>query len=104
MRSIPVLSRVPSHSHSMLPLDPARAPVRVERGAQRTMRTRLHLTPGQKGTKHLLVQYGDTVELLVAGRDWEPPRPPYADDQIVGVCIGFSEAAVREQAQQAGGK
>ena len=52
------------------------------------MRTRLHLKPGQKGTKQLLAQYGDrlvcvryrydaqrkkrfkTVELLVAECDW----------------------------------
>ena len=70
----------------------------------------------------MLAQYGDrlicvryrydpqrkkrskTVELLVAERDWEPPRPPYANNQIVGVRIGFAEAAVREQAKQAGGK
>ena len=45
-----------------------------------------------------------SMELLVAERDWEPPRPPYADHQIVGVRIGFAEAAVREQAKQAGGK
>jgi len=56
---------------------------------------RLHLKPGQKGTKQLLAQYGDrlicvryrydaqrkkrfkTVELLVAERDWEPPRPRF---------------------------
>ena len=53
-------------------------------------RVRLHLKPGQKGTKQLLAQYGDrlicvryrydaqrkkrlkTVELLVAERDWDP--------------------------------
>ena len=56
-----------------------------------TSRVRLHLKPGQKGTKQLLAQYGDrlicvryrydaqrkkrfkTVELVVAERDWEPP-------------------------------
>ena len=68
------------------------------------MRTPLHLKPGQKGTKQLLAQSGDTVELLIAERDWEAPRPPDADNQIVGVRIGFAEAAVREQAQQAGEK
>ena len=86
------------------------------------MRTRLHLKPGQKGTKQLLAQYGDrlicvryrydpqrkkrfkTVELLVAERDWEPPRPPYADSQIVGLRIGFAEVAARERAKQAGAK
>ena len=86
------------------------------------MRTPLHLKPGQKGTKQLLAQYGDrlicvryrydperkkrlkTVELVVGERDWEPRRPPYADDQIVGVRIAFAEADVRQQAKQAGGK
>ena len=56
------------------------------------MRTRLHLKPGQKGTKQLLAQYGDrlvcvryrydaqrkkrfkTVELNVAECDWDPQR------------------------------
>ena len=60
-----------------------------------TSRVRLHLKPGQKGTKQLLAQYGDrlicvryrydaqrkkrfkTVELLVAERDWEPPPPRF---------------------------
>ena len=70
----------------------------------------------------MLAQYGDrlicvryrygpqrkkrlkTVELLVAEREWEPPRPPYADNQIVGVRIAVAEGAVRERAKQAGGK
>ena len=99
IRSIQVLRRgprgVPSHSHGMLPLDGARASGRVERGTQRTMRTRLHLKPGRKGTQQLLAQYGDTVELLVAERDWEPPRPPYANDQIVGVRIGYRGGRAR---------
>jgi hypothetical protein len=73
----------------------------------------LHLRPGQKGTKQLLAQYGDrlicvryrydarrkkrlkTVELLVAERDWEPPRPRFAHDQIVGLRIPFADVAVR---------
>ncbi len=63
-----------------------------ERGLQfRTMRTRLHLKPGQKGTKQLLSQYGDSLvcvryrydaqrkkrvktgEIIVAERDWNLP-------------------------------
>ena len=106
----------------MLPPDGASAPGRIQRGPRPTMRTRLHLKPGQKGTKQLLAQYGDrlicvryrydpqrkkrlkTVELLVEERDWEPPRPPYADDQIVAVGIAFAEAALRARARQAGGR
>jgi hypothetical protein len=86
-----------------------------------TSRVRLHLKPGQKGTKQLLAQYGDrlicvryrydaqrkkrfkTVELLVAERDWEPPRPRFAHDQIVGLRVAFADVAVRDQVKQAGG-
>jgi hypothetical protein len=86
------------------------------------MRTRLHLKPGQKGTKELLAQYGDrlvcvryrydtqrkkrfkTVELIVAERDWEPPAPRFTAETIVGVRIGFTEVDMREQVKQAGGK
>ena len=86
-----------------------------------TARVRLHLKPGQKGTKQLLAQYGDrlicvryrydaqrkkrfkTVELLVAERDWEPPRPRFAHDQIVGLRVAFADVAVRERVKQAGG-
>jgi hypothetical protein len=86
-----------------------------------TPRVRLHLKPGQKGTKQLLAQYGDrlicvrysydaqrkkrfkTVELLVAERDWEPPRPRFAPDQIVGLRVAFADVAVRDRVKQAGG-
>ena len=58
---------------------------------------------GAEGTKQLLAQYGDrlirvryrydaqrkkrlkTVELVGAEPDWEPQRPPFAQDQIV--CV-----------------
>lgn len=84
-------------------------------------RVRLRLKPGQKGTKRLLAQYGDrlicvryrydaqrkkrfkTVELLVAERGWEPPKPPIASDQIVGLRVAFAEVAVRDRVKQAGG-
>jgi hypothetical protein len=86
------------------------------------MRTLLHLKPGQKGTKQLVAQYGDrllcvryrydvqtkkrykTVELVVAERAWEPPRPRPAADQIVGLRVAFAEAAVRQQVKQAGAR
>ena len=91
------------------------------------MRTRLHLKPGQKGTKLLLAQYGDrlvcvryrydaqrkkrfktmrfkTMELIIAEREWEPLPPRVAADMIVGVRVGFAEVEVREQVKQAGGK
>ena len=86
------------------------------------MRTRLHLKPGQKGTKQLLAQYGDrlvcvryrydtqrkkrfkTVELIIAERDWEPPASRFTADTMVGVRIGFAEVDMRERVKQAGGK
>ena len=90
-------------------------------GRSATSRVRLHLKPGQKGTKQLLAQYGDrlicvryrydvqrkkrlkTVELLVAERDWQPRRR-FADDQIVGLRVDFADVAVRAQVKQAGGR
>ncbi len=86
-----------------------------------SQRVRLHLKPGQKGTEQLLAQYGDrlicvryrydaqrkkrfkTVELLVAKRDWEPPRPRLAHDQIVGLRVAFADMIVRNRVKQAGG-
>lgn len=84
-------------------------------------RVRLHLKPGQKGTKQLVAQYGDrlicvryrydaqrkkrykTVELLVAERDWQPPPPRFGDDQIVGLRVAFADATVRDRVKRAGG-
>lgn len=91
------------------------------RPARSTARVRLHLKPGQKGTKQLLAQYGDrlicvryrydaqrkkrfkTVELLVAERDWEPPRPRFTDNQIVWLRVAFADEAARQRVKQAGG-
>jgi len=44
-----------------------------------------------------------TVELLVAERDWQPPRPRFAHDQIVGLRVAFADVAVRDRVKQAGG-
>jgi len=80
---------------------------------------RLHLKPGQKGTKPLLAQYGDrliwgryrddaqrkkrlkTAEL--AEPDWEPPGPRFAPDHIVGLRVAFADVEVRDRVKQAGG-
>ena len=43
------------------------------------------------------------MELLVAERDWEPPRPRFAQDQIVGLRVAFADVAVRDRVKQAGG-
>jgi len=44
-----------------------------------------------------------TVELVVAERNWDPPRPPFAPDQMVELRVAFAEVAVRQRVKQAGG-
>jgi hypothetical protein len=86
-----------------------------------TGRVRLHLKPGDKGTRQLLEQYGDrlvcvryrydaqrrkrfkTVELLVAERDWNPPRSRRAADEVVALRVAFRDVAVRGRVKHAGG-
>lgn len=70
------------------------------------MNTRAKLKPGQKGTKKLLAQYGDslvcvryrydvekrrqvkTVELIVSETDWTPPPPKYPESALVPLKVG----------------
>jgi hypothetical protein len=72
----------------------------------------LHLKPGQKGTKHLVEQYGDhlvcvryrydatrkkrikTVELVVGEADWQPRFPP---DEIVALRVAFTDVVTRSE-------
>ena len=88
----------------------------------RTMRRRLHLKPGPRGTTQLRAQYGDrlvcvryrydaqlrkrfkTVELIVAERDWQPPAPRFAPDVPVAVRLDFAESELRQRVKHAGGK
>ncbi len=112
----------PYRASSIAPAGPSARATPPRRSPEfSTARVRLHLKPGQKGPKQLLAQYGDrlicvryrydaqrkkrfkTVELLVAERDWEPPRPRLAPDQIVGLRVAFAEVAVRDRVKQAGG-
>ncbi len=106
----------PYRASSTAPTEPAR---RLRESP--TSRVRLHLKPGQKGTKQLLAQYGDrlicvryrydaqrkkrfkTVELLVAERDWQPRAPRFAPHQTVELRVAFAEVAVRNRVKQAGG-
>ena len=44
-----------------------------------------------------------TVEPLLAEHDWEPPRPRFAHDQIVGLRVAFADVIVRNRVKQAGG-
>lgn len=86
------------------------------------MTTRLKLKPGQKGTKRLVEQYGDdlicvryrydeeshtrlkTVEIIVERKQWTPPPPLFATDDIVPVRIAFSETANKQLARAADGR
>ena len=113
------MSNVP-REHSTLPTGVSSRPTYPGRSPA-TSRVRLHLKPGQKGTKQLLAQYGDrlicvryrydaqrgkrfkTVELIVAERDWEPPRPRLPDDCVVALRVAFADVAARERVKQAGG-
>ena len=118
----PSPSGPPYRASSIVPAGPsARATPPRRSPASFAPRVRLHLKPGQKGTKQLLAQYGDrlicvryrydaqrkkrlkTVELLVEKCDWERPRPRFADDQIVGLRVAFADVAVRDRVKQAGG-
>src|SRR2546428_10229890 len=112
----------PYRASSIAPAAPsARAtPPRRSRESSAS-RVRLHLKPGQKGTKQLLAQYGDrlicvryrydaqrkrrfkTLALLVAERDWRPPPPPFVHDPIVGVRAALADAAGRDPGREAGG-
>jgi hypothetical protein len=80
------------------------------------------LTPGQKGTKKLLRQYGSqlvcvryrydaerrlrfkTVELIIEQAPWSPTPMRIADTTLVGVRVGAKEVALQRQVKQAGGR
>ena len=83
------------------------------------MRIRSILKPGQRGTKRLVEQYGEsllcvryrydeasrkrlkTVELVIEESDWSPK---IASEAIVGVQVAFREADLQQKVRQAGGK
>ncbi|ABB33020.2 hypothetical protein GeomeDRAFT_3302 [Geobacter metallireducens RCH3] len=86
------------------------------------MNARVKLKPGQKGTKKLLAQYGDslvcvryrydvekrkqvkTVELIVSETDWTPPPPKYPESALVPLRVGVTEKALQEQVRVLGGR
>ena len=83
------------------------------------MRIRSILKPGQRGTKRLVEQYGEsllcvryrydeasrkrlkTIELVIEESDWSPK---IASETIVGVQVAFPEADLQQKVRQAGGK
>ena len=119
----PVLSEDRSGGSASMAHEPSPAGATPPRGRRESSapRVRLHLKPGQRGTKQLFAQYGDrlvcvryrydaqrkkrfkTVELVVAERDWQPPRPRFTREQIVGLRVAFADVAVRDRVKQAGG-
>ena len=76
---------------------------------------RLHLKPGQDGTKELLAHCGNrltsmrspddaqrgkrvhTVELLIAERDGEPQPPRSAADRLVALLVAFADITACDQ-------
>jgi len=87
-----------------------------------TMRTRLILKPGQRGTKRLTEKYADdlvcvrfrydavtrqrlkTVELIIERTDWEPPPEKLSADTVVALRIEGYETELRKKVKTAGGK
>ena len=83
------------------------------------MRIRSILKPGQRGTKRLVEQYGEsllcvryrydeasrkrlkTIELVIEESDWSQK---IASETIVGVQVAFREADLQQKVRQAGGK
>ena len=83
------------------------------------MRVRGILKPGQRGTKRLVEQYGEsllcvryrydearhkrlkTIELVVTESEWSPK---IASAAIVGMQVAFRETDVQQRRRQAGGK
>jgi len=86
------------------------------------VKTRLILKPGQRGTKSLAQEYGDTllcvrfrydaklrqrlkkVELIVERSEWTPPPQRYTADTLVPVRIEVADMPLRLQAKAAGGR
>jgi len=84
------------------------------------MEIKTTLTPGQKGTKRLLEQYGDqlvcvryrydklrqkrlkTVELIVDEQDWVPGHHIPADKRVL-LRIEYGESELRELVKANGG-
>jgi hypothetical protein len=85
------------------------------------MTTRLKLKAGQRGTKKFVEMYGDalvcvryrydeetctrvkTVEIVVETKDWIPPPPKFATDEVVPVRITFAEKRLMRAARAVGG-
>lgn len=85
------------------------------------MKTQTHLKPGQKGTKRLVEQFGDsllcvryrydakrgvrlkTVEIVVAQKEVRPAGR-LRDEDMVTLLVAFTEKALRARLKAAGGR
>ena len=81
------------------------------------MKSHCHLKPGQKGTKRLVDQYGEsllcvryrydetrgvrlkTVEIIVEEKPWQPPFC-FKDDDIAPIAVAFDETELRARLQK----
>ena len=81
------------------------------------MKSHCHLKPGQKGTKRLVEQYGEsllcvryrydktrgvrlkTVEVIVEEKPWQPPFC-FKDGDIAPVTVAFEETELRARLQR----
>ncbi|MDD2337205.1 MAG: hypothetical protein PHD01_11575 [Geobacteraceae bacterium] len=86
------------------------------------MKIRVKLKPGQKGTKKLTAQYGDTLvcvryrydvenhkkmktaEIVVSESDWLPPPAKYPDGALVHLKIGIKDTTEQKQVKAVGGR
>lgn len=94
----------------------------MERDDVRNMKARLTLHAGQRGTKHLMAQYGErlvcvryrydrerkkrikTVEIIVEETDWTPDPKKRAWNVVVGVRIEVAERELQRAVKAVGGK
>ena len=85
------------------------------------MHIRKTLSPGKRGTKKLLAEYGErwvcvryrddeqrrrrlkTVEVVVEEAAWPPVGRPPVGEQVVSLRLALSEAMLRSQVKRAGG-
>ena len=70
-------------------------------------------SPAQYGDRLLCVRYRydperlkrlKTIELVVAERDWYPPRPILPAEQLVALLVPFADRDVRDVVKGAGGR
>ncbi len=85
------------------------------------MKSHCHLKPGQKGTKRLVEQYGEsllcvryrydenrrvrlkTVEIIVEEKPWQPAFN-FKDNDIAPITVAFEETELRAKLHKLGAK